>query len=196
MIELLSIAALAGATAITPGPNNLIVMSAAAKHGVRRTVPSMAVIATATGGMVLLAATVMGSGIDPDLLRAIKIGGALLLAALAVGAWRGAGRGWEGGDTGVLHAGQLLGLQALNPKAWLFALTMAAAAEASSLSIWWVVQLVILTSAVSLLIWAVGGAALARRIRSDPARTSFDRGMAALLFFSALGMAATSTGIL
>jgi threonine/homoserine/homoserine lactone efflux protein len=194
MNELAPLLAIAGATAITPGPNNIFVMSAAAKDGVCSLMPMLIGIALTAGGMVFLAASVLGPWLGDNALRLIEAAGALTLAGLSVVAWQRAGTGWQNDNAPTLTGGRILALQALNPKAWVFALTMAAAIHTAALSIWTVAPLVSLISALCLLLWALGGVLIARELRTQTARKYFDRGMATILLFFAGGLAVSGLG--
>ena len=85
--QLLSLAAFAFVTSITPGPNNLMLMASGANFGVRRTVPHMLGVAL---GFVFLAVLV-GAGLAevfaavPQLHTALKV---VSVAYLLFLAWR------------------------------------------------------------------------------------------------------------
>ena len=86
----LSLVGFVVAMSVTPGPNNLMLMSSSALFGVRRTVPHY--LGVQLGFNLLLVAAVFGLGElvgrYPVMLDAVKIGGALWLAWMALAFFR------------------------------------------------------------------------------------------------------------
>lgn len=84
---LLGVATLVAVAAITPGPNNLVVMRAAALDGFRAAIPAMTGVVA--GGLAMLALAVGGAGLaltrEPRLLSVVAIAGAAYLGWLGVG---------------------------------------------------------------------------------------------------------------
>ena len=123
--QLLSLAAFAFVTSITPGPNNLMLMASGANFGVRRTVPHMLGVAL---GFVFMAVLV-GAGLAgvfvavPQLHTALK---AVSVAYLLYLAWKIA-TALQPGEAG--RAGRPMTFMAaaafqwVNPNAWAMALT-------------------------------------------------------------------------
>ncbi|CNH26780.1 ABC transporter [Yersinia aldovae] len=112
--------------AITPGPNNMLLTSAGANFGFRRSIWLMFGIMLGMQSMLLLVAFGVGGLIliYPSLHLALKVLGSLYLLWLA---WKIATSAYEKLETNVvppkplrLYQGWLL--QFLNPKAWLMGL--------------------------------------------------------------------------
>jgi threonine/homoserine/homoserine lactone efflux protein len=189
MHHLLVLCGLLGVAAITPGPNNLIVLHAAGRAGVRGAIP--AIVGVVAGGLLLLA--VLALGVDavfaahPLLRRWIAVLGGLYLT------WLGMTLVAEGIaprrtnaaprkstlPTGTLA---LLGFQFLNPKSWVMVLTVLAALPVAG----WrgyltLAGLFVLIPTLCLLLWAGLGAYLARWLAQPRIRRSVDTLMGALL---------------
>ena len=120
---LLSMIGFAVAMYITPGPNNVMLASAGANHGVRATLPHM--LGIAAGFSVMLMAVTGGLGtlllVWPPLLPVMRWIGAAWMLYLA---WQiaSAPPPGEGERRRVLGVVGAAGFQWINPKAWLVAL--------------------------------------------------------------------------
>lgn len=185
---LLALVAFAFVTSITPGPNNIMLMTSGANFGFRRTLPHMAGVAL---GFVFMAAAV-GLGLV-GLFEAWPASHAVLKAAsvayLLWLAWKFAhaappeGRGEAGRPMTFLQAAAF---QWVNPKAWAMALTAVTAyapgqGAAAVLTVAAVFGAVNLPSVGA---WALAGQAM-RRFLSTPARLrAFNWTMAGLLVAS------------
>jgi threonine/homoserine/homoserine lactone efflux protein len=193
MPSLIAIALVLFVAAVTPGPNNLVVMRTAVDAGfVRALTPIVGIV---LGSLALLALIVGGLGRAfgawPLLHNVIATGGAAYLI------WLGVRLVWfrtSAADTRVLPHGAL-GLfvfQFLNPKGWLMLLTVAAAA--STRDAWETfVQVAPLAAgipATCLLLWAGLGSALSRQLGRPRVRAWTDRVFGALLIASALPLLA------
>jgi len=119
---LLSLAGFAVAMYITPGPNNVMVTTSAANHGVRATVPHM--LGINAGFSVMLVLVCGGLGVVllslPALLRLMRWAGAAWLLWLA---WKiaTAPPPGEGQARTVLGFWGAAAFQWVNPKAWMIA---------------------------------------------------------------------------
>ena len=189
MTPLLAIAALFFVAAITPGPNNLIVMRRAARVGfLRAMLPVAAIVA---GSVALLAVVIggLGSAISewPLLGVLLGAGGAAYLI------WLGLRLAWANGagtDDPKLPA-DALGIfifQFANPKAWLMMVTAVAASPTTGARASFVrlVPLAILIPAACLLLWAALGHALSRQLAEPRVRLWTDRIFGLLLIAGAL----------
>lgn len=188
MSPLFAIAGLLLVAAITPGPNNIVVMHAAIP-GVRRALPAIAGVLL--GGLAMLALVNIGLGTLlirwPALRLLTATGGATYLAWLGWMLTRAAGN--ARGDT-PLPSGLagLFGFQFLNPKAWVMLLTVTAALPARGP---WpaftrLAPLFVVISGLCLLLWAITGRALARHVARSATRVWIDRALGVLLIASAL----------
>jgi threonine/homoserine/homoserine lactone efflux protein len=175
--------------AITPGPNNLVVMRAAARNGWKAALPPVAGVVA--GGLVLLLVVVSGAGSVfstwPWLRGAIEAGGVLYLVWLGTRMIAAAGR-----DTGsaALPGGfaGLFGFQFLNPKGWVIVLTVVAALPAADAvhALKYLAPLFLGIPTVCLLLWAALGGAVAPHLTRPRVRQWTDRALGALLILAAL----------
>lgn len=174
--------------AITPGPNNLVVMRAAARGGMPAAVPAMAGIVL--GSIALLAMAVAGVGAAigsmPALGRLIGICGGVYLMWLGASLWRQRHETPERAlPAGV---GGLFAFQFLNPKAWAMVLSVAATMQATSTvdTFLQLAPLFAVIPAICLTAWAGLGSALSRQLTHPARRAWIDRAMGASLIASAL----------
>lgn len=194
MHPLIAIAGLVLVAAITPGPNNLVVLRTAARAGVAGTAPAIAGIVL--GGLLMLALAAAGLGVAfvavPASRNGIAVAGGLYLAWLGMALVR-SGKGDADAPAAALPAGALglLGFQFLNPKSWAMVLTATAALPAGGFaSRLQLAALFVAIPSVCLLLWSAFGAAMAARLADDHTRRRFDRAMGALLLVSALALLA------
>lgn len=136
MNELWGLAALSFVSAVTPGPNNVMLWASGVQFGMRRTVPHLIGISLGVGSMALLVAAGFGVVITtvPAVETAFKIIGSLYLLYLA---YQIAG----GGATSrrevarPLTLPQAIAFQYVNPKAWVFVLAAVSAFRPQDVSI-------------------------------------------------------------
>jgi threonine/homoserine/homoserine lactone efflux protein len=193
--------ALAGAVAIasiTPGPNNVLVMRAAATHGIAGAVPS--IVGIVLGGLGLLTLSLIG--VLPLFAATPWARPLLVTAGCAYLGWLG----WclatsrpaamsEGTNssvtTGICRSAGLwasAGFQFLNPKSWVLVLTVCAAAANAGAQhvLLGLGLLLVLIPTMSLALWSILGVALARLLSQERRRRRFDRFMGLLLIICAL----------
>jgi len=189
MHQLLAIGGLLFVAAITPGPNNLVVLRAAERAGMRAALP--AIVGIVLGGLLLLGVAVLGAGAafatHPSLRWWLAAIGSLYLAWLGMLLLASGIAPRADSNTGhpMLPAGTpgLIGFQFLNPKSWVMVLTVLAAFPAAGLPDYLsLAGLFVLIPGVCLLLWAWLGAWLARWLARPPARRGIDMLMGALLF--------------
>jgi threonine/homoserine/homoserine lactone efflux protein len=191
MSPLAAVVALVAIAAVTPGPNNFIVLRTASRAGVRGALPAIAGVVV--GSLALLAIATVASDVafsaEPRLRMALGAAGCLYLSWLGLGLIRDAGRPSTGEPRG-LPAASLMGLfafQILNPKSWVMVMTAIGAMPAGQAR--WplgVVFTVIPTSC--LLLWATAGAALARWLARPRIGAWVDRVMGVLLIATAIAL--------
>jgi len=193
METLFLVIAIMGIGAITPGPNNFMVMAAGARGGLPAAGP--VIVGVVLGGLVLLTLAWLGVATALDAAPRMRLvltgGGAAYLA------WLGGGMLWEtrrsmdganrSGTTGHRLPTHWLGVatfQLLNPKAWVMLVT-ATAVMARALDGPWglgaLAAIYALRSAVSLTLWAIAGSAIGRFLGEAGSRRRFDRAMGTLL---------------
>jgi threonine/homoserine/homoserine lactone efflux protein len=181
--------------AITPGPNNLIVLQLAGARGLKSALPAIAGIVA--GGLLLIALVQIGLNAlisrYPWLDNVFVVAGVVYLGALGLQlVYRSfATAGTKPGSVTVAPLGALalFFLQFANPKAWVLVLTISAAARAAASGQFALPVLYAVICSASLLAWAVLGQVAARVLQSGLARARFDRVMGALLIASAASLA-------
>lgn len=179
------------AASITPGPNNVLVMANAARHGVRATMPQMLGISVGFSLMIVL----VGSGIAAILVAmpiAAQVMRWVAMAWLLYLAWQIASAGplnstGEGRIFGFVDA---VLFQWVNPKPWLLALSIASAwVQPTSPSM---PQLLLIGATFGAvgpacnLPWALLGSGAARFITNPRRLRAFNIAMALLLVVSML----------
>ncbi len=188
MSILISMAAYALASSITPGPVNLVALSSGAQHGLRA---SMRHVTGATVGFTALL-LLTGLGLHellvqlPALTRAIQLAGVAFLLFMACKLARDDGAlSLAGGASGPsLAAGAAM--QWLNPKAWMASVAGmgAFAADGDALLVWQFAALYFVICYLSIACWAYAGTFL-RRLGDPAIMRWFNRAMALLLAASA-----------
>jgi threonine/homoserine/homoserine lactone efflux protein len=178
-------------SSITPGPNNVMILTSGLNHGVRRSLPHLLGIVLGFTFMVL----VLGFGFGllfarfPLLHTFIKIAGVLYLLFLA---WRVAttsAGAIEGVGKPPLNFLQAALFQWLNPKAWMMAtsgIATFASAEAPAAQIILIAMVFMIASLTCTGCWLVFGAALKKFLSQPRSMRVFNRVMAALLVLSLL----------
>lgn len=190
MHDLTAIAGLLLAAALTPGPNNLVVLREAGRGGVRGALPAIG--GMVLGGLVLLGVIAAGAGGAlarcPALRIALAVAGGVYMGWLGLGLLAAARREPTAPARVRLPAGGwgLFGFQFLNPKGWTMVLTAVAAWPALRLADY--LPLVLLFTVIPLaclLLWAIGGRLLATRLTGARFRRRTDAAMGLLLLASA-----------
>ncbi|CAE6778388.1 LysE family translocator [Paraburkholderia haematera] len=190
MTVLLSMAAFALASSISPGPVNVVALSAGAQHGFAA---SMRHVTGATVGFTLLL-LLIGLGLHallahfPNLIDIVKWAGVGFLLYMAYKLAVDDGK--LGADKPTRGPSFAYGaaMQWLNPKAWLASLAGmgAYAANGDGRLVWQFTVVYFVVCYLSIASWAYAGTFL-RRYLQEPKRVRlFNRAMAALLAASAL----------
>jgi threonine/homoserine/homoserine lactone efflux protein len=176
---------------ITPGPNNVMILTSGLNYGVRRSLPHLLGIVLGFSFMVL----VLGFGFGliftrfPFLHTFIKVAGVLYLLFLA---WRVANTrsgGIEGINKSPLNFLQAALFQWLNPKAWMMAtsgIATFATAQASAAQVGLIAAIFMLASITCTGSWLVFGAALKKLLSQPGPMRIFNLVMASLLVLSLL----------
>ena len=174
---------------VTPGPNNMMLMSSGVNHGFRRTLPHLLGVVLGFSLMVAL----IGLGLDaiftrfPWLLPMMRYVGAAYMLWLA----------WKIANSGPVREGEIRGrplgffgaaaFQWINPKAWVIAISALTAYAVSAdytISVLAVALTYLVIGLPSSGAWVMFGAAM-RKLLSDPKRVRpFNWTMAALLVAS------------
>ena len=124
---LLPLLVFAFSASATPGPNNIMMLRAAAAHGLRRSLPQLAGVAVGFGVMVALVASGLGLPLTRSLTaqRVVQVMGAIWMARLA---WKIATAPVEGDLRAVPPLGcwAACAFQWVNPKGWFMAVAATA----------------------------------------------------------------------
>ncbi len=183
------LAAFCFASSITPGPNNLMLMTSGVNFGVRRTMPHMMGVALGFAVMVAL----VGIGLAgvftrfPGLLVGLKWVGAAYMVYLAAKLARAAPvkPGAAGGRP--MSFAQAGAFQWVNPKAWVMALTAVATYTDPADYARTVGVVALVFGAVNLpciAAWVVFGTALRHALQRPAVLRAFNLAMGALLIAS------------
>jgi len=186
---LLPIAGLLMVAFITPGPNNIIVMGAAARGGFNQAVPIMIGIILGTVTLYLLAL----AGLAQLLGDYRMIGDFLLVAGVAYLAVLGLRMITLQTNSFPIQKvtpdpspfGIAL-FQGMNPKSVILITTVAVATSDSIEILPIVLGVIVITAAVCLTIWAMAGSVLSAWLASSVRRRMFDVVMGLLLITSAI----------
>jgi threonine/homoserine/homoserine lactone efflux protein len=121
--ELWALAAFSFVSAVTPGPNNVMLWASGVQFGFRRTTPHIVGITLGVGSLALLIATGLGVLITtvPALEIGLKVVGSAYLLYLAFQI-AGGGSSHRSEVAEPLTLLQALAFQYVNPKAWVFGL--------------------------------------------------------------------------
>lgn len=194
---LIALVGFAFVSSVTPGPNNLLVLTSGLNHGVARTMPLITGISLGFVLMLLVVGLGLGAVIrsHPAFHAAAKV---LSIAYMLWLAWKVAASAprLDGPDSGSaaapLSATTGATFQWVNPKAWAIALTATAAFSApgaAATSLAWVAAVFAVVALASLSAWAVLGS-LMRGLVDNPSRLrAFNISMALLLAASAAPIA-------
>ena len=187
---ILPILLFAVSAAITPGPNNIMLMASGLNYGVKKSIPHLLGVVFGFPVMVIL----IGLGFEivfqkfPVLHEIIKIVGILYLIYLA---WRiatSSKQSAEGAKARPLRFWQAVLFQWVNPKAWIMA--TGAIAAYTSLSSDFFTQVLIIALTFMLVAfpcagsWLVFGSSLKRYLQKPAYQQAFNITMAVLLIIS------------
>jgi len=187
--SLMAAAGLLLISTLSPGPNNLVVLRAAAHGGLQAAGPAIAGIVL--GGLAMLGLVLAGLGStfshSSSLRTVVATGGAGYLAWLGIGLMR-AHAGNE--DRTALPAGLagLFGFRFLNPKSWVMVLSIVAAFPPVGLAttLAWLAPAFVLIPTASLLLWASAGQRLAVHFQHPTTRRRIDCAMGVALLACAI----------
>jgi len=186
METLLALVGFSFVSSVTPGPNNVLLWASGAAFGFRATIRHVLGTALGIGVMAILVAAGVGTLFTavPQVGLVMKLGASLYLFYLA---YRIAGaRALERRELAhPLGLRQAAAFQAVNPKAWIFALGAITAfrpasdpALAGSLLVALTMTLVVVPTAA---LWAAGGGALSRLLTGEQAPRAVSVALALLL---------------
>jgi threonine/homoserine/homoserine lactone efflux protein len=185
-----ALAAFAFVAAITPGPNNLMLMTSGVKYGFSRTLPHLTGVILGFALMVAL----VGLGLDvilqryPQILPIMRVVGSIYMIwlALTIALAKPISEMEPGGRPIGFFAAA--GFQWVNPKAWVMALsalaTYAGVVDGYTGSVLVIAALSGLITIPCSSAWTLFGASLSRLLRDPRVARPFNWTMAALLVAS------------
>jgi cysteine/O-acetylserine efflux protein len=178
-------------TTFTPGPNNITSSSMGILYGYRKTVNYLLGIALGFFGIMLLSGIVSRTlyAIFPSLEIAMRLIGAAYILWLAYKTLKSSYQ-FSADDSPVLGFTNGLLLQLLNPKVWVYGLTLYTTFLATITN----QVLLLIISAVFLAAvafcatssWAISGAAIRRLLRNPKFQKAINIGLALLLIYTAI----------
>jgi threonine/homoserine/homoserine lactone efflux protein len=194
---LIALVGFAIASSITPGPNNLLVLTSGLNYGVSRSLSLIAGISLGFAFMLVAVGIGLGAIIQtsPKLHFAIKVFGVAYMLWLAwkVAAGAPAPRASEDEHPARrLSALEGATFQWVNPKAWAVALSATAAfsvPEAAMTSLAWIASVFSLVAFASLSAWAAFGSLMRRLVDSPSEMRALNFAMALLLLASVVPVA-------
>ncbi|WP_279479359.1 LysE family translocator [Aureimonas sp. SK2] len=172
---LLALATFAAVSSVTPGPNNIMLMTSGVNFGFRRTIPHMLGIELGFGLLLLAVGAGLGALLHsvPGLQLVMKVASAAYLLWLAWKiAFSKASAEPAAGAERPITFGQAALFQVVNPKAWAMALVAMGAyvsAKAPVLSMLVVVAAFLIVGIPTAVIWTGFGMGL-RTFLADPRR--------------------------
>lgn len=182
-------------TAVTPGPNNVMLMASGVNYGFRRTIPHMAGVALGHALMVFLVGVgLMGAFIGyPPLQLALQVVSVIYMFWLA---WKIATAlppsavQVEGRPLTFLQAAAF---QWVNPKAWIMSLAAVSvyAPDREMVAVAWVALGFLSVGWLTTVIWTTVGLSLRRLLNRPSWLRAFNYTMAALLILSLMPVLAT-----
>lgn len=186
MEHLVALVGFSFVSSVTPGPNNVLLWASGAEFGVRRTIRHILGTALGIGAMALVVAAALGLVVTtlPAIATVMKVAGSVYLLVLAY-------RIARAGPLQHRDVARPLGLvgaaafQAVNPKAWIFAIGAITTFRPDDLPVVTGSILVALTMTIVVVptaaVWAAGGGLLAPFIATERRHRIASLCLAALL---------------
>lgn len=186
MEHLVALVGFSFVSSVTPGPNNIILWASGAEFGFRRTIRHVVGTALGIGAMAIAVAAGLGALITtvPEIAFAMKIAGSayLLYLAYQIAGAKALERTTMARPLGLRQAAAF---QAINPKAWIFALGAITTFRPADLQVAVGSVLVAVTMMIVVIptaaLWAGAGGVLSQVIAGERANRVVNVGLAALL---------------
>ena len=186
METLLALVGFSFVSSVTPGPNNVLLWASGASFGFQATVPHILGTAVGIGSMALVMAAGVGTLFTaiPEIGLVMKVGASVYLLYLAyrIAGARVLEQGKLARPLGFLGAAAF---QAVNPKAWIFALGAVTAFRPPEYPVLAGALLVALTMTIVVIptaaLWAGAGGVLGRLMTRDRTRRAVSLALALLL---------------
>ena len=191
---IISIATFTLSTVLTPGPNNIMLLSSGLTFGYKRTIPHMLGIMIGFPFMVLLVGLGLGIVFErfPLIFSALKIVGILYLLWMAfkIANNKSSFDVKEAEKSKPFTFVQSAAFQWVNPKAWIMAITaisiFVTSQENNFMQVLIIALIYMLSGLISTNTWTAGGVVLKRFIKSQSSIKIFNITMAILLVASVL----------
>lgn len=192
--QLLPLALFAFVSSITPGPNNIMLTTSGIRFGFARSIPHMLGINVGFGILLALCAAGIGTLIlsVPSIQQVLKVISSGYLLYLAWQLRTIAVKASDAADAAPMGFTAAAVFQAVNPKAWVMAVTGAAAFMPHADSVWVAIGIFCLVFCSINLpcigVWAGAGALLRRYLEQPVWRRAFCAVMVVLTVYSALAV--------
>lgn len=191
---MLSIATFTLATATTPGPNNIMLLSSGLTFGYKRTIPHILGVMLGFPFMVLLVGLGLGFIFEkfPVIFSVLKIVGIAYLFWMAykIANNKSSFNVNEDENSKPFTFLQSAAFQWVNPKAWIMAVTaisiFVTAQDDTLMQVCIIAVIYMLSGMISSNVWTAGGVVLKRFIKSENGIKIFNMTMALLLIASVL----------
>lgn len=191
---LLSLVTFTLSTVISPGPNNIMLLSSGLTFGYKKTIPHMFGIMIGFSIMVIIVGLGMGVVFErfPLIFTILKVIGVLYLFWMA---YKIANNSSSYDVDTDLNGNPFTFLQAaafqwVNPKAWIVAITaisvFVTSTQNSFIQVLTISFIYLLSSIVSTNIWALGGVVLKKFLKEEKSIKIFNISMASLLILSVI----------
>jgi threonine/homoserine/homoserine lactone efflux protein len=186
MDYLIAITLFAVSSSITPGPNNMLVMTSGVNYGIRKSIPLLLGICVGFSAMLL----VVGFGLNalfqarPELITAIKVFGIVYLLYLSLLIWRtqSLSETMQSKPLGFMNGAMF---QWVNGKAWVVALgAISVFTQPGQTDHWLLSAIFLVVSLLCVGTWLLFGSALRTHLNSHARNRLFNRSMAILLVLS------------
>lgn len=191
---IISIASFTLATVLTPGPNNIMLLSSGLTFGYKRTLPHMMGIMFGFPLMVVGVGLGVGAIFElfPVVFILLKVVGIAYLFWMAwhIANSKGGFDTKENDESNPFTFIQAAAFQWVNPKAWIMAITATATFTTdTSIALQQVMMIAfiyLLSGVISTNSWAMGGVVLKKLIKNDRSIKIFNISMAVLIVVSVL----------
>ncbi|MCE2522308.1 MAG: LysE family translocator [Rhodobacteraceae bacterium] len=189
MTSFLAVLTIVTIAAITPGPNNFIVMSASLRGGVAAALPALAGVIA--GSISLLVLVWAGAGklfeVIPESQSILRILGAAYLIWLGFRLIRTANRSDENKGERALPETMwgVASFQMLNPKSWVLVVTAISAVDGTLVGMASLAMIFVAVMGLCLTIWSVAGQLISHWLVNPRSKRIFDTIIGAILMASA-----------
>jgi len=192
MQPLVTIVGLLVIAAVTPGPNNIVVMDLAARRGVTAALPAIGGVVAGGTAALLLAHFGLGAVLatHPRVAGYATALGAAYLGWLGARLFLRAPRPDETSNSLIPHGsfGALAAFQLCNPKCWVLVIAVSSAAARGAVPLAFVLTAFVFASAACLSLWAALGREMSRLLARPRLARRFNQVLGLALVASAGAM--------